>query len=207
MLQVVDLHAPEGVKSWELIKGDGIHAVIHKATEGMDFVDKAYAQRRVDAQKAGLLWGSYHFGTASDAKAQARNFLDVVNPGPKDLIALDLELNEHNKANTMSVAQAREFVTFVYNELGRWPGLYAGYYLREYLKGSADPVLSNCWLWLADWGTKPHLLPGWSKCMLWQFTGGEVGDPNARDVAGLYKKPDLSYFDGTEEELRAFFGA
>jgi lysozyme len=207
MLEVVDLYAPEGVESWAKIKGDGVHAVIHKATEGIGFTDAQYTKRRGAAREAGLLWGSYHFGTASDPEEQARNFLDVVEPGSTDLIVLDLELNEHNKQNTMSISQAEKFVTYVYEEIGRWPGLYAGYYLREHLAGKPNPTLSNCWLWLADWGTKPHLLPGWSEWKLWQFTGGEANDTNARDVAGLYKKPDLSYFNGTEQELKALFGA
>lgn len=209
---VIDLHAPEKVASWDLVKGAGIHAVIHKATEGMDFVDGRFKERRVAAQKAGLLWGSYHFGTASDPEKQARNFLDVVAPGPRDLIVLDLEENELKPKNSMSVHKAEVFVTYVHDQLGRWPGLYAGADLRSLLNGKPNPILSNCWLWLADWRDEPHLLPGWSEWTLWQYSGGtaKTTGPHTKvpsPIPGLLEPSDRSIFNGDEQGLRKLFGA
>ncbi|HSU12920.1 glycoside hydrolase family 25 protein [Longimicrobium sp.] len=209
---VIDLHGPEPVKSWEMVKNAGIMAVIHKATEGMDFTDKKFAQRRVEAQKAGLLWGSYHFGTASDPGKQARNFLEVVDPGPKDLIVLDLEENFKNPPNSMSVHKAEVFVTFVHDRLGRWPVLYAGADLRSLLNGKPNEILRNCELWLADWRDEPHLLPGWDRFALWQYSGGTSKTTGSHTkvphpVPGLVEPPDRSKFNGDEQEMRKFFGA
>jgi GH25 family lysozyme M1 (1,4-beta-N-acetylmuramidase) len=39
--------------------------VIHKATQGADGVDPTYAANRAQAQAAGLMWGAYHFATAT----------------------------------------------------------------------------------------------------------------------------------------------
>lgn len=209
---VIDLHGPEPVKSWDLVKSAGIRAVIHKATEGMDFTDKEFAKRRTEARDAGMLWGSYHFGTAADPEKQAQNFLSVVNPGPKDLIVLDLEKNEKKPWNSMSVKKAEIFVTYVHEQLGRWPGLYAGAYLRDFLHGKPNPVLSNCWLWVAAWLDEPYLLPGWTRWELWQYSGGtsKTTGPHTKvpaPVPGLVEPPDRSKFNGDEEALNKFFGA
>ena len=51
------------VSDFAAVRRSGILGVIHKATEGGDFVDKSYAIRQPQAEQAGLLWGAYHFGT------------------------------------------------------------------------------------------------------------------------------------------------
>ena len=60
-----------------------ILGIIHKATEGGDWIDPSYGVRRPQAEQAGLLWGAYHFGTRQFTGArQAAFFLAVVRPGP-----------------------------------------------------------------------------------------------------------------------------
>jgi lysozyme len=187
------------------VKAAGIAAVIHKATEGKDFTDSEYAKRRKEAQEAGLLWGSYHFGTASDPVEQADHFLAVVKPADRDVIVLDYELNEPNPGNTMSMQKAEAFVTRVFEKTGRYPGLYAGAHLRDQLNGTPNPVLAKCWLWLAAWHEHPKPLAGWSKFILWQYTDGVTGpEPHTVPSIGVC---DRSQFNGTMDELRAFFGA
>ena len=51
---VIDLSHHNTVTSFQLVKEDGILAVIHKATEGTDFVDKFYSSRRASALSIGL---------------------------------------------------------------------------------------------------------------------------------------------------------
>lgn len=202
---IIDLHAPEGVESWAKVKAAGIEAVIHKATEGKDFTDAKFASRRVSAQQAGLLWGSYHFGTASDPVAQARHFLSVVNPGPRDVIVLDFEENELKPQNSMSIRQAETFVTFVHEQTGRFPGLYAGADLRAMLNGQPNPILAKCWLWLAHWHDEPKLIPGWNELTIWQYTDGIKG-PGPHTIPGI-GVCDRSKFNGDLAALRTFFGA
>jgi lysozyme len=202
---IVDLHAPEGVESWAKVRDAGIAAVIHKATEGQDFTDAKYETRRAAAPQAGLLWGSYHFGTASDPEKQAKHFLSVVNPGPNDLIVLDLEENEKNPHNSMSIKQAVTFLSIVHDETGRWPGLYAGADLRDMLNGHGHPILSNCWLWLAHWHDEPKLIPGWDNWTLWQYTDGIQG-PEPHTIPGI-GVCDRSKFNGDLAGLQKLFGA
>ena len=63
---VIDISHWNNVASFVEVKNDGVMGVIHKATEGFDFTDPAYLERRSQAQAAGLMWGSYHFGVGGD---------------------------------------------------------------------------------------------------------------------------------------------
>mgnify|MGYP003386591729 FL=1 len=102
---VLDLYHGDVVTSWDTIHDSGIRGVIHKASQGSSIVDKKYADRKPQAQRAGLLWGAYHFGDGSDVDAQVNNFLSVVGDAKDTLLALDFEPNP--KGASMSLSQAK----------------------------------------------------------------------------------------------------
>jgi lysozyme len=77
----------------------------------------------------------------------------------------------------MTLDEAKNFVMHVQSVTGTWPGLYGGSYLKEQLAGKADATLSECWLWLSQYGPTPVVPPGWSKWTLWQYADGHVGPP------------------------------
>src|SRR5262245_47544699 len=122
-LMVVDIYHGDRVTSFAQAKQAGIRGIIHKATTGGTGKDKKYAERRQQALDAGLLWGAYHWGTAADVDAQLNNFLTVAKPDPHTLLALDFE---PSGKSTMSLAQARAFLTKIEQELGRKAVLYSG---------------------------------------------------------------------------------
>ena len=132
---VVDLsHHNENV-DFAKMKANGIVGVIHKATQGLTYVDKTYAKRRAMAVECGLLWGAYHFGVGGDGSDQAQFFLETTKPDAHTLLVLDYEPNLTGP--TMSLDQAREFVEHVGDATGRWPGLYSGHLIKEQLGGDA----------------------------------------------------------------------
>jgi lysozyme len=103
----------------------------------------------------------------------------------------------------MDLIEARAFVTHLQQVTGRWPGLYAGQYLKELLGSSPDPVLSNCWLWLAQYGPTAVLPPGWKDWTMWQYTDGAVG-PEPHDVSG-FGHCDRDIFNGAIDDLSNFW--
>ena len=121
---VIDISYGVQVYDFQAIRRSNILAIIHKATEGGDWVDPSYGNRQPQAEAAGLLWGAYHFGTRQYSGAdQANAFLAVVRPTPSTLIALDLEPNEPKPRNTMQYAQAEAFVATIQQKTGRYPVL------------------------------------------------------------------------------------
>jgi lysozyme len=141
---VIDLsHHNQNVDFQKMNQQDGILGVIHKATQGVSFQDPTYQPHKTGALNAGLLWGAYHFGTGSDGVQQAEFFLNFVNPEAQTLLVLDFEANGQGPSMTME--EARAFVTHVHDVTGRWPGLYSGHYIKDLLGTNQDPVLANCW--------------------------------------------------------------
>ena len=145
---VVDLSHHNGNVNLQQAKTDGIIGVIHKATQGQTGVDPMYQTNQTNAQKAGLLWGAYHFATGGDGVAQAEHFLDVVGSFDNTLLVLDFEQNP--SGSSMSLEDARNFVSHVNEVTGRFPGLYSGSYIKELLGSNKDPILARCWFWLAS---------------------------------------------------------
>lgn len=181
----------------------GITAVIQKATTGLTSVDPTLAKNRQKAQDSGLQFGAYHFGTGSDGVQQADHFLKTISPQPGDLLVLDFEANPTGPSMTLNEAQA--FVTHVQSVTGVWPGLYSGHYLKELLGTRSDPVLSNCWLWLAQYGPTPVIPHAWSKWAIWQYTDGAAG-PVHVPVPGV-SVCDRDTFNGTADDLATFWKA
>jgi len=202
--------------------GSNIMGVIHKATEGYDWVDPLYAQRRAACEAAGLLWGAYHFGTYERPGAeQARSFLAAAQPSSDTLLALDLELNDRNQANSMDIVRAEDFVRTVLMSTGRLPILYIHPAWADgeamggrgrTLGGAIRPgsMLAACDLWLADYRAQPELPSAWvgRGWRLWQYagdgTGGGPFKPRTRQVAGI-EKCDRNLFAADSATLTRYW--
>lgn len=199
---VVDISHHNGSINFVKVKEAGIVGVIQKSTQGQGNIDPTFKSNRKKILDAGLLFGAYHFATGSDGLKQARHFLDVVGDTSKTLLVLDFEPNPTGPS--MNLEEARAFVTHVNQETGRYPGFYSGHYIKQLLGTNSDPVLAQCWFWLAQYGTTPVVPPNWATWTLWQYTDGAVG-PEPHTVPGL-GRCDRDKFNGTEAQLRKLWG-
>ncbi len=200
---VVDISHHNGNVNFAKAKDAGIIGVIQKATQGQSNVDPTYKTNKIKALNAGLLWGAYHFATGSDGLKQAENFLSVVGNDPKTLLVLDFEPNLTGPS--MSLEEARAFVTSVKERTGRFPGFYSGHFIKQLLGTSSDPVLAKCWFWLAQYGKTAVVPPNWPTWTLWQYTDGVIG-PEPHTVSGI-GRCDRDMFNGSEAQLRKLWGA
>ena len=203
---VIDLSHHRETVDFDAVKADGIVGVIHKATEGLGFSDRTYAARRVEARRRGLLWGAYHSGVGANGSDQADFFIKTADPDEQTLIVLDYETNPTGP--TMTLDQAREFVERVEEITGRYPGLYSGRLVKEQLGGVTppDPVLSNCFLWIAQYGGPRPLdvPPTFKTWTLWQYTDGVHG-PEPHRVKGV-GQCDRNRFNGSLAQLKKLWG-
>jgi len=202
--------------------GSNILGVIHKASEGFDWIDPTYAQRRAACESAGLLWGAYHFGTYERPGAeQAQSFLAAAQPSSDTLLALDLELNERNQANSMDIVRAEDFVRTILMSTGRLPVLYVHPAWADgeamggrgrTLGGAIRPgsMLAACDLWLADYRAQPELPTAWvgRGWRFWQYAGdgtsGGPFKPRTRQVAGV-EKCDRNLFAADSTTLTRYW--
>ncbi|WP_254229482.1 glycoside hydrolase family 25 protein [Wolbachia pipientis] len=196
---VIDLSHWNQEIDFRLTKEDGIVGIIHKATQGVKYVDPEYTKRKKAAEKEELLWGAYHFGVGEKSgKDQAEHFLETIGDSSDILLALDIEENKDGKS--IMPKQAEDFVNRVYLVTGRLPLIYGS---PSFLKDFATPTLTECPLWLAKWGTKLTLPIGWRNWTLWQYTDGQTG-AKPHEVEGI-GKCDRNKFNGTLKELREFW--
>lgn len=201
---VVDLSHHNTVASFQEAKLNGIVGVIHKATQGRAFVDAKYHARRERALANGLLWGAYHFGVKGNVEQQVEHFLETVNPTNTDLLVLDFEPN--HESDTMTLAEAEQFVTLVNEKIGRFPGLYSGQsFLRQKVGNNTNTVLKNCFLWIARYSSElPIIPPAWETFTFWQYTDGNIG-PQPHQVPGI-GRCDRDKFNGDLDGLKKLWG-
>lgn len=218
---VIDISEHSTVSDFRLVRQSNILAVIHKASEGNFYADTACATRRPEAEAAGLLWGTYHFGKGdSSGEQQAAFFLDASSPGPKTLLALDLEANDGDPSNSMTLEQAEAFVRTVAEATGRLPVVYVrpdwanGDPMPSGLSFGAritpDSIVARCGLWVADYHDSPEIPLAWATTgwRLWQYAGDESARHraygHARIVRGL-DRCDRNLFNGDANALYQFW--
>ncbi|WP_246666013.1 GH25 family lysozyme [Aquamicrobium sp. LC103] len=129
--------------------------------------------RKAMAKSLGLEWGAYHLGRPGNPIDQANHFIDFAQPGPDDLIAIDIEDNDPEK--WISLEDAEEFARHIQRRLGRFPVLYTNGSTAQFIADNRAkyPLLSRLPLWYARY--KPeiglHFPKGnWDSYALWQFS-------------------------------------
>jgi len=210
------------------MKSEGVLGIIHEASFPRLQRDWRYAERQLAAIRAGLLWGAYHFGDGTNPIQQADHFLAVVGSShppmnapheeeknrPGVLLVLDFEQNGHYPGGSMSTAQAAAFVQRIKERTGKYPGIYGSEFrLRQMLYGSGTAahraVLSNCWLWIANYHNQPRSTSPWGHWDLWQYTGdGKCGlRPRNAFPIGVanMRKAERNIFRGNDALLQAFW--
>lgn len=166
-----------------------------------------FQSRRHIATDLGLEWGAYHLGRPGNPEAQADHFLDFSEPGPDDLIALDIEENDPTK--WMSLEDAEIFARRIRQRVGRYPVLYTNGTTAQHIADNRSryPILSRLPLWYARY--KPeigtHFPKGhWQSYALWQFAS--QSNCNARRcpyrVPGTRFDIDVNVASMSAEDLR-----
>jgi lysozyme len=204
---VIDVSQFQANADLTAARAAGVRAVFLKATEGATFQDGVFRTLYDKALAAGLKIGVYHFGTARPPSEQVENFIATVTRiagGFANIIpVLDLEHNDPSPDNTISPDQGEAWVLEFRGRTNRGPLLYAGGFLRDRGGATGRVNLQSCPLWLADYETSPHPIPGCPAWSLWQFTDGSLG-PYAGKVPGV-GRCDQNVFNGDAVALDAFW--
>jgi lysozyme len=211
---VIDISRSVTVSSFRQVRQSNVLAVIHKASEGDFYADPKGAERRPQAEAAGLLWGAYHFGKGDSSGAQqAAFFLDSSRPGPKTLLALDIEPNEGDPSNSMTLEQAEAFAQAVARATGRLPLIYAHpTWADGGMQITPSSILARCGLWVVDYHEAPTIPRAWAKSgwRLWQYASDDYAGRRAhgrnRIIQGL-NRCDRNLFNGDVAALYRFWNA
>jgi lysozyme len=204
---VIDAYEGNAINWDEMAADKRVVAVIHRASSGLQ-VDSMYKSREVTAQARGYLWGAYHLGRAGDAIAQAKLFLSTIGSSKGVLMFLDLE--DTSNSAMMNIPNAVVFLTYVYQQTGRIPVVYANQSvtlaLNAALKGNA--LFTQARLWYARFKSDVTDFPKgiWPTYFLWQFSS-EINCTSTGhclyNVPGTAFDMDINVFYGTRDALAA----
>jgi lysozyme len=209
---IIDTSHYQRGANWVKVKAGGIVACIVKATQGTHIKDDQFDRTTANVKAQGMLHGAYHFGTFGDGKQQADWYLSVVKPTPETLMALDFEsakTKRNPNAKSMTSAQAVAFILRIHERTGRWPLFYSySSWAAQNLDPDDFPTIAKCRFWMAGYVSPARLkIPKPFKVIdLWQYANGAAGI-QPRAVAGMPGDCDRNQFDGSFEELKAWWYA
>jgi len=192
----IDISHHQGTIEWDKIKGQRVHFVYMKATEGGDYKDPEFDRNWKESASVGLARGAYHFFSfCRSGDEQAKNFLATV---PVEVNALppviDLEFggNCRNKpAKEVIVRELLYFMGKVEKTHGTALIIYATHdSYNAFLQGFSH----NNNIWIRDILKRPRL-PNGRRWTLWQYAN------NGR-IDGITGRVDLNVFNGSYDDFR-----
>src|SRR5215831_8693544 len=175
--------------------------------EVLDMCDYSLHSVRTRPAKVGEKLVTHNFGTGTRGFAApedcsvAVNFLDYAEPDQATLVALDFQ---RTGGNTMTLDQAREFLSRIEEELRRKAVIYSGELIKARLGRQKDPFFGAHRLWPAHYNVHPVVQRSWDKYWLWQYTDNTKGiKPNrVPGIPGDSKgNLDCNSYDGTRAQL------
>jgi len=188
MIPGIDVSHYQGEIDWQAVKDSGIQFAFVKATDGATSVDPMFSKNVALANAAGVPIGAYHFFRGGPAEcwnftAEERAFRSLLKLPP----VIDVELD------TISIAQLIDFL----REFGKQSLPKAIIYTDRALAGLMGEPLTSLPLWLAEYGVAEPSPAPWSSWTFWQYGAGRV--------PGISTMVDLDWFNGTADELAAFW--
>ncbi|MDO5517133.1 MAG: GH25 family lysozyme [Clostridium sp.] len=175
----IDISNYDGYVDFNSVKQSGIKAVYMKASESNYFIDQYAAQNSINAKKAGLKVGYYHYLTGtSSPEEQARLFYSCIENKPNDLKpCVDVEV---------SPSTASEYTMRFINEFKKLSNMDVVIYTYSNFISNFDSSLSQYSLWEANYNNTPFSLPSngiWTNRAGHQYSStGTVPGVNAQEV-------------------------
>lgn len=176
----VDLSHHNPTPDWAKLKAGGTQAVIMKATEGTTYVDPTYAQRRKDAEAAGLKVFTYHYLKHGNVLDQITHYLNTVEPVSGERVVVDYEDQACVIADLeQAVGQLQA------TSLDLQVTCYGAMFLTQAATGHGS-TLGGTSLWAARYSSnEPNIaVDVWPVWSLWQYTDHATVDGISAPVDG-----------------------
>lgn len=125
MYEFIDISEFQRDVDFRMVKHDGIHAVMIRATYGVKSIDRLLNTHVHGARAAGLPIAFYHYAYPNlhHADVEARHFCEVVQIYGRDVpVALDME---EGRGRPTYEAWSRAFNHVVHARLGHFPYFYS----------------------------------------------------------------------------------
>ena len=195
----IDVSHWDGKISWPDVSSEGIRFVYIKATEGLKYVDPAFAANWAGAGKTPLHRGAYHYFlprlAVSQQVIQANNFIRTVKALDEGDLPPMIDFEDDPEISP-ELLQTRLF-TFI-NEIEAWfrvtPIIYTskGLY-KKYL--SWHNSFQHYEIWIAAYAFQRPELCDKRIMRIWQFT-------DKATIKGIPSRVDMNVFYTNSEDLK-----
>jgi lysozyme len=168
MVKGCDVSHWNGDIDCQQLKAQGYEFLFAKATEGAYLFDDTYLDNRENAEKAGLMFGPYHFFHPSqDPVAQAEFFIRKAGSFKGMLLPmLDWEVSDGLRPS-IQIAKAQVFLDILEKEVGRPPFVYS--YESYFSQLALQPSFAKYPLWVAQYAQRVTIPHPWSQYTIWQY--------------------------------------
>jgi lysozyme len=193
----IDISRHQNIINWQEVKAMQVKKIkigfaFIKATEGLGRVDEEFRYNWVNAKKAGVPRGAYHYFIASKSgKAQAENFIETVELQKGDMPPV-LDVEETFGVNVADLQQrVQDWLTMVEKHYHVKPIIYTGVnFYENFLAEKFDTYP----LWIAHYlvQDKPRINRDW---LFWQHN--EKGHVN-----GIDSFVDFNAFNGDSVDFK-----
>ena len=205
----IDVSRYQGAIDWKKVKKSGVDFVLLRSSigDGSTIVsgeDIRFASNVVEAKKAGLMVGAYHYlwaETVEEARTEAKFFIKTISPYALDFPAV-LDFEEPSQQLNLTNEERTEIAIAFLEEVksaGYYPMLYTN---RSWATGYLNmDKLKNYEIWLAEWFPKPSYSGDFG---IWQYTAyGKVsGIEGDVDLDVCYKNYRKLILDGGYNHLK-----
>ena len=193
---VIDLSHHNTVNSGESVWNTGIIGVIHKATEGSDYVDPTLFNRAKRALELGFCWSTYHFLRPGSMEQQMKFYISTIDPKIGERVCLD---HEDSGVSISDLESAVRWILQLRSDLQIT--IYSGHLIKEQLGDGKNQFLATeTSLWIAQYSDKPDWPKGtWPNYSLWQWT-------DQGQVSGIQGNTDCDEFNGSAANCKKWFG-
>lgn len=199
----IDIYHGDQISDINKFAASNFAFVMHKATEGNNYVDSLFSLRRKSVKAAGKTFGAYFYIHPNEtAKSQADLFIKTLGSVESDELppAIDWE-EEDGTSNSHMNDVVAELVQRLRDGLGRNPFIYSSWgQLSGY---DPRPQLAAQPLWDADirqGQSQPRLPAPWNKYAFWQYSF-------QASVPGIGNPCDVNKFQGDMNTLKQFIAA
>ena len=192
MIPGIDVSHYQAEIDWQTLKDSGaVEFAFIKATDGSMGLDPSFYRNALQAQKAGMRYGFYHFMRPDDVSGQIANLLKVVTPDALETNPLMLDV----EVATITLEAVESFVAAFPQSI-----IYTDRSWITSNVATAERVIAPLFLqplWLAEYGVSTPNPGPWIQWTFWQEKTGRV--------PGIQTLVDLDWFNGSLEDLQKFW--
>jgi GH25 family lysozyme M1 (1,4-beta-N-acetylmuramidase) len=201
MISGADISDFQGVVDFAQVKASGCSFIFAQASDGAS-PDSNFKTYHDGAKAAGIPFGAYHFFRFNeDPVIQAASFLSLIDGYAGTLLPMiDVELADGASTLAERIANLATFNAAVEKTLnGKKAIIYTGPGFWNDPNGmNGTDAFAGHSLWVAQYGGgpkptvfAPEIPNGWTKALLWQWTG-------TGSVPGITGDVDLDLYNGDE---------